>query len=84
MKYGHNSVVKTKQKKFGQVTPNLTQETANIDMGNKELSTHRRKSVAGVRNQHTSFAHSTITNSNTLDEPRCTHFQLDLLLLSPT
>lgn len=37
-------------------------------------ATDRRKSVAGVRNQHAGFANSSITHGHTLYEPRSTHF----------
>lgn len=41
-----------------------------------KLTNYRRKCVAGVRNQHASFSNSPITHSHTLNESRCTHFQI--------
>lgn len=46
----------------------------------------RGKSIAGVGNEHTSFAHGSISHSNTLYKPRRAHFSpfrtTDFLLLS--
>lgn len=35
--------------------------------------TYRRKSIAGVWNEHASFSYSTISNRNAFDKPWCTH-----------
>ena len=47
--------------------------TQNYVFRREKGSTNGGKSVAGVGNKQTGFAHSTIPNSDALDEPRSAH-----------
>lgn len=49
-------------------------EKEQIKGGNYESGTHRREGIAGVGNQHASFANSAVTDRHALDEPGRAHF----------
>lgn len=54
---------------------NLQKRVSDIFFNSKQIGwkIYRRESVAGIGDEHASLAYSAITNSNTLDEPGCTH-----------